>query len=86
MGLYCALIWQDPQEMAWIEGQALIFVCITLLLLALCMAKGLIGVRVRRAEEEHVREGMDWLFSSVESAPSHYLVPRESERASSSYP
>ena len=64
MGLVCAMIWQDPQEMAWMEGQALIFACVTLLLLALCVVKGLLGTRAQRAEEEHVREGMGWLFSS----------------------
>ncbi len=64
----------------------MIFVCITLLLLALCVVKGLLGVRARRAEEEHVREGMGWLFSVVKGAPGRYLVPRDSERASSSYP
>ena len=85
MGLLGALVLQDPQEMAWIEGQASIFVCITLLLLALCVVKGLLGVRARRAEEEHVREGMGWLFSVVEGAPG-YPVPRNPERASSSYP
>lgn len=85
MGFPFALVWQDPQEMAWMEEQALIFVCITLLLLALCVVKGLLGVWAHRAEEELVREGMDWLFSMVEGAPG-YLVPRDSERASSSYP
>jgi len=80
------MIWQDPQEMAWIEGQAAVFVWVTLLLLALCLVKGLLGVRARRAEEEIFREGMDWLFSVVDEAISGYPVPRDSERASSLYP
>ena len=86
MGLVCAMIWQDPQEMAWIEGQAVVFVCVTLLLLILCMAKGLLAFRASRVEEGLVREGMDWLFSSVEESGGRYRIPRDSERASSSYP
>lgn len=80
------MIWQDPQEMVWIEGQAVIFVWIAFLLLVLCVVKGLLGARARRMDEEHVRKGMDWLFSSVEDATGRYLVPRDSERSSSSYP
>ena len=86
MGLVCTLIWQDPQEMAWIEGQVLIFVWVTLLLLALCVVKWLFGVRARRAEEERVREGMGWLFSVVDEAISGNPVTSDLERASSSYP
>ncbi len=80
------MIWQDPQEMAWIEGQAFVFVCVTLILLALCLVKGLIGVWARRAEEELVHRGMEWLFSSVEESHRRYRIPRDLKRASSSYP
>jgi hypothetical protein len=86
MGLLCALVRQDPQEMAWIGGQAAIFVCVVFLLLLMCVLKGFLGFLARRAGEEVVREGMAWLFSSVNSNRGRYLIPRDSERASSSYP
>jgi hypothetical protein len=86
MGFLCALVRQDPQEMVWIGGQAAIFICVVFLLLFVCVLKGFFGLLARRAGEEVVREGMAWLFSSVDGARGHYLIPRDSERASSSYP
>jgi hypothetical protein len=86
MGLVCAMIWQDPQEMAWIEGQAVVFVWIVFLLMFLCVVKGLLAFRARRVEEGLFREGMNWLFSSIEELRGRYRIPRDSERASSSYP
>ena len=86
MVLLCALIRQDPQEMAWIGGQAAIFVCVIFLLLCLCVVKGVLGFLARRAGDEVVREGMAWLFSSVDGDKKRYFIPRDSERASSSYP
>ena len=68
MGLVCAMIWQDPQEMAWIEGQAAVFVWVTFLLLLMCAVKVFLGARARRMDEEIVREGMNWLFSMVDEA------------------
>ena len=86
MGLLCALVRQDPQEMAWIGGQAAIFVCVVFLLLLMCVLKGFLGFLSRRAGEEIVRDGMAWLFSSVDNARVCYLIPRDSEKAFSSYP
>ena len=62
------MIWQDPQEMAWIEGQAAVFVWVTFLLLLMYVVKGFLGARARRMDEELFREGMDWLFSYVDEA------------------
>jgi len=68
MVLLYALVGQDPQEILWIGSQAMIFFCIVFLLLCLCIAKGFLGLLARRAVEEVVREGMAWLFSSVNDA------------------
>lgn len=86
MGLLCALARQDPQEMVWIEGQAVVFVWITFLLLALCVVKVFLGFWARRVDEELFREGMAWLFSSVDGAGGLYRIPRDLESPSSSYP
>ena len=68
MGLPFALIWQDPLEMAWIECQTMVFSLITFLLMSMCVVKGFLGARAHRMDEELFREGMGWLFSSVDEA------------------
>lgn len=56
---------QDPQEMTWIESHEMIFLCITFSLLVIWVVKEFLSIRARRMDEELIRKGMTFLFSSI---------------------
>lgn len=60
-----SIIQQDPQEMVWIESQAMLFLIIVSSLLILWVFKEFLRIRALRLDEERVREGMTSLFSPI---------------------